>query len=86
MSQVPERREKQKKKKAAPKCKHCKQPLKGHKNVVDCPRNRKEKINCYYSFINRGSLLIYKDDSFSGIFMSYNVQVSINLSEYDTMP
>ena len=44
-----------------------------------------KKIN-YYSFINCGSVLIYKDDSFSGIFMSYNVQVSINLSEYDTMP
>ena len=45
-----------------------------------------KKINCYYLFINRGSVLIYMDDSFSGIFMSYNVQVSINLSEYDTMP
>lgn len=42
VSQVPERSEKQKKKKAAPKCKHCKHPLKGHKNVVDCPWNRKE--------------------------------------------
>ena len=42
MSQVPERREKQQKKKAVPKCKHCKHPLKGHKNVIDCRRNRKE--------------------------------------------
>ena len=45
-----------------------------------------KKVNCYYLFINRGSGLIYVDDSFSGNFMSYNVQVSINLSEYDTMP
>ena len=45
-----------------------------------------KKINCYYLFIKSGSGLIYVDDSFSGIFMSYNVQVSINLSEYVTMP
>ena len=45
-----------------------------------------KKINCYYLFINRSSVPIYMDDSFSGIFMSYNVQVSINLSEYDSMP
>ena len=41
VSQVPDGSEKQKKK-AAPKCKQCKQPLKGHKNVVNCPKNRKD--------------------------------------------
>ena len=46
----------------------------------------RKKINCYYLFIFRGSVLIYVDDSFPGIFMSYNIQVSINLSEYNTMP
>ena len=30
-----------------------------------------KKINCYYLFIFRGSVLIYVDDSFPGIFMSY---------------
>ncbi|XP_028418518.1 uncharacterized protein LOC114543922 [Dendronephthya gigantea] len=26
----------------APKCRLCKQPMKGHKNVVDCPKNKKD--------------------------------------------
>lgn len=27
-------------KRNAPKCKMCKQPMKGHKNVASCPRNK----------------------------------------------
>jgi hypothetical protein len=31
----------QKKCKAPPKCRACKQPMKGHKFVTDCPRNER---------------------------------------------
>ena len=45
-----------------------------------------KKINYCYLFIFCGSILIYADDSCSGIVMSCNVQVSRNLSEYYAMP
>lgn len=46
------------------------------------------KINyCYlFIFFVCGSILIYADDSCSGIVICCNVQVSSNLSEYNAMP
>lgn len=44
------------------------------------------KINYCYLFIFCGSILIYADDSCSGIVICCNVQVSSNLSEYNAMP
>ena len=70
-------KQQKKKKKAAPKSNHCKHPLKGHNNVVDCPRNRKKSNFFVCGFVLE---IIYMDDCFSGIFMSDNVQVSINFS------
>lgn len=41
VSQVPEQNVQQNKEKRTRTCKECKKPLKGHKNVLDCPRNKK---------------------------------------------
>lgn len=43
VSQVPEGGKKQSKKTSAGNnCTACKKPMKGHQNVVDCPKNKKK--------------------------------------------
>ena len=41
VSQVPQGNTQQNNKKRTRTCKKCKNPMKGHKNVLDCPRNKK---------------------------------------------
>ena len=41
VSQVPQGNTQQNNKKRTRTCKKCKNPMKGHKNVLDCPKNKK---------------------------------------------
>ena len=44
VTQIPEGRKKQSKEKTAGRnCTACKKPMKGHHNVVDCPKNKDKK-------------------------------------------